>query len=242
MLAALAVLTIPVVATAAQAHDDADTPILGIVRANDYFSPSGPNDQRYNGHKVFLSSPRHNDSGDRGECRNPGYEENVNGRQFNWRAANGNFIGRAYRPTYSTRNLHGRGYQVAVSKNTRDNGHLNNRTRSRNWGSDVHIITHTNATTGCNASASYLLTMYQHTNDRGLATALGRALDPAVPSNFRQSRRPDLAELRTNAPRGDAYVELQFHDNQTTQKWIHSESVFAAWRYGIGVDRHLNYP
>jgi hypothetical protein len=41
-------------------------------------------DVPWNGVKVYLSSPRHASSGDRGEC---GWEENVNGRIFNLYAA-----------------------------------------------------------------------------------------------------------------------------------------------------------
>ena len=229
-------------AAPALAHDAGDTPVFGIVAVEDRFAPHGAYDDPFNGYRVYLSSPRHADSGSRGECRNPGREENVNGRQFNWRAANGNLIGKSREPRSRLRNLHARGYGVIVSPNTRDNGYLANRTASRNWGSDIHIVTHTNAFRGCNSSASYLLTMYFNSNDRALATELATALDGGVPAGRVTSFRSDLAELSTGATRGDAYVELQFHDNQATQRWLYGQSQHAAWRYGFAVDRYLNYP
>lgn len=225
----------------ASAHDGSYTPILGIVTTTDYFYPSSGEDP-YNGYRVYLSSPRHGNSGSRGECYNPGREENQNGRQFNWRAANGNFIGEAYTRTNPRRNLHSRGYYVAVSPNTRDNRYRANRDASRNWGSDLHIVTHTNASNGCNSSASYLLTLYDESNDQTFASNLGSALNPGVPSSWSHRRRTDLAELGTGATFGDAYVELQFHDNQSAQTWLYGETHKAAWRYGYGVDQYLSYP
>jgi hypothetical protein len=83
----------------------------------------------------------------------------VNGRQFGWWAGTGNWYGSNYAPEFSLRNLHGRGYKVYLSKNTKDDGYLGNRNASRNWGSKVHIVTHTNGTTGCDTDNSYLLTL-----------------------------------------------------------------------------------
>lgn len=136
----------------AVAHDDGSTGPIGIYSTTDYISPSGSRDQSYNGYRVFLSSPRHSDSRYRGECLPPnyqGYEENGNGRKFNWYAANGNYRGWDYVPDSVGRNLHWRGYQVAVSANVRDDGYIANRTLSRNWGSHAHIVSHSNASSGC---------------------------------------------------------------------------------------------
>lgn len=47
----------------------------------------------------------------------------------------------------------------------------------------------------------------------------------------------------TAAPEGTVYVELQFHDNQWSQRWIHDESNRrAAYLYGLAIDFHLVYP
>jgi hypothetical protein len=217
----------------------------GITSTNYYFSPSGSTDDPYNGYKVFLSSPRHADSGSRGECRSPGYEENVNGRQFNIAAANGVYMLDKYTayPNDHNRNVHARGYQVAVSRNSHDDGYLDNRTLSRNWGANLHIITHTNATSGCgSATQNYLLTMYEDSNDQVLASRLRTELDPYVPGSSQLVHRTDLAELATNASNGDAYVELQMHDVQSTQQWIYDTSFTVAYRYGVAIDAYLGYP
>lgn len=107
--------------SSATAHDGSDTAIYGIVTSVDYFaSDNGLNDDIQNGRRVSLSSPRHTDSGSRGECMNPGRQENENGRGFNWRAANGNYVGTTYSTTNRSRNLHARGYYVLVGPNTKD--------------------------------------------------------------------------------------------------------------------------
>lgn len=226
----------------AAAHDGSDTGIYGIVSVTDYFYPSGSYDDPYNGYRVYLSSPRHANSGNRGECWNPGRQENENGRGFNWRAANGNFIGSNYSTTNRSRNLHARGYYVAVSPNTKDDGYITNRDASRNWGSNLHIVTHTNALRGCGSTASYLMTMWSSSTDKALASKIGSLTDPAVPGGWNNPQRTDLAELGRNASHGDAYVELQFHDNQSTQSWLYSSAHEAAWRYGYAVDSYLGYP
>jgi hypothetical protein len=239
---AICAVLVCVPAPPALAHDGANTSPTAVTASEDRFSPSGPYDDAFNGYRVYLSSPRHRESGQKGECRNPGYEENVNGRRWNWLAANGNYIGGNYSVTSHARNLHARGYSVIVSPNSRDNGYLKNLYASRNWGSDLHIITHTNGIAGCPSNESYLLTMWSSATDRALATTLGRVLDGGIPGGLRGWQRTNLAELGTNAPRGDAYVELQFHDNPSAQAWLYRESVHHAWRYGYAVDRYLGYP
>ena len=228
------------------AHDGNDTQILGLVHTGDRFVPTGPHDDAFNGFKVYLSSPRHAASGNKGECRNPGYQENVNGRQWNWRAANGNFYADNYNTENHLRNLHGRGYKVHVSRNTRDNGYLENRTASRNWGAQLHIVTHTNGTTGCDTDNNYLLTLWENDadryDDRDLANALLTTMNPDVLGPGYLRRNTGLAELETGASRGDAYVELQFHDNQRTQRWIYNNSYRRAYLYGLAVDGYLGYP
>lgn len=229
-----ATLTIP----SSSAHDDADTPKMGYVWKADYFTPQGKNDDKANGVRVYLSSPRHSDSGHRGECED-GLDENINGRKWNFMAANADFHGGK---KSHKRNLHARGYTVLVSPNSRDNGYLNNREQSQNWGADLHIITHSNASVGCPGSASYLWLGYNQSNDLSLARALGDALDPQNPGGVTYQQRTELAELSTNAPLGDAYVEIAFHDNPAAQLWMRTKMRFATWAVGLGVDRYLKYP
>ena len=223
--AALSLLALGFVATPpAMAHDGSNTLRLGIANDEDTFSPFGVSDDNFNGFKVFLSSPRHDDSDSRGECTNPGRQENVNGRQWNWMAANGNYYDTVYDPSNHSRNLHGRGYKVHVSRNTKDNGYVANRTMSQNWGAQLHVVTHTNAdgSTGCSSeSANYFLAEWEHDgnayDDRDLAQAFHDRMKDVAPGGQNIWRATNLAELETNAPRGDAYIELVFHTKPAAQ-------------------------
>lgn len=84
--------------------------------------------------------------------------------------------------------------------------------------------------------------MWRDPNDKNLATEIGVDLNPYVPGVRQLNERPGLWELGTQASRGDAYVELQYHDNQTTQSWIYNHTDDTAFVYGQAVDAHLNYP
>ena len=152
-------------------------PPYEISDVSETFEPRGV---PWNGVRVYLSSPRHASSGERGEC---GWEENVNGRIFNLYAADLNDQGE----TLTTR-----GYQTRVSPNSRDDGWRLNRDESNNWGADIHIVTHTNAYVGCDNPAQYLLVMYKtgDANSVGLAERTAAAARPAG------ARRPEQLELR----------------------------------------------
>ncbi len=192
----------------AVAHDGTASSPEGISGGDFIISPSGGSDDAFNGYRVFLSSPRHADSGSRGECTNPGRQENVNGRFWNWYAANGNSVGTYYDTTNRSRNLHSRGYSVRVSKNSKDNGYLENSQTSANWGSHIHVVTHTNALGGCGNAADYLLTIWNQANDHQLADIFRPNLNSAIPGSTTNWQDTGLAELNTNRPLGDVYIEL----------------------------------
>lgn len=201
----------------------------------------------WNGVKVYLSSPRHSSSGSRGECRNPGWEENINGRFWNFYAANSNYYAERYDPTNPYRSLRSRAYAVTVSANARDDRYLANRAASDNWGAHVHLVTHTNAQAGgCGGSASYLLEMWQAGNERSstFASVLVSKLDPATPGGANKWSRSDLAELSARA-RDRAYSKLIFHTNRSAQYWFAGQSPDAqrsTWRYGWAIDYMLGSP
>lgn len=207
-----------------------------VLTATDY-TLSAPT---WNGYKVYLSAPRHPDSGARGEC---GWEENINGRNWNMYAANIQTNGTPLRP---------RGYHVTVSANARTvNGYITNRNNSNNWGANVHIVTHTNAPSagGCGSSAQYLLVMYEsgNSNSTGLRSQLLSKLDPAIPGGQESWNCDGLYECTAvNAPHV-AYVELFFHTNQSAVNWFqagggHGTGVNQSWLYAYAVDAHLGYP
>lgn len=90
-----------------------------------------------NGWRVYLSSPRHADSRFRGEC---GWEENINGRHWNYNATHANGAGDG--------GLMKRGYSVTLSANDRVDGAWININSSNKWGAHAHIVAHTNAAPG----------------------------------------------------------------------------------------------
>jgi hypothetical protein len=193
----------------------------------------------WNGYKVYLSSPRHTDSRSRGEC---GWEENINGRHWNYYAASVD--------TGGAGSIYDRHYSVAVSANARDGRYADNVSSANNWGADVYIVTHTNANVGCGNSASYLLVMYRTgvANSVRLTNELLSDLDPATPGGQNSWNCDGLYEcLYANASHR-AYVELFFHTNQSAVNWFQGDGleghggVTASWRYGVAVDERLGYP
>lgn len=178
----------------AAAHDATTTLTNAIVDVDEFLSP-GPGDEASNGIQVFLSSPRHADSGTKGECE-PGYQENINGRRWNIFAANRD----------DTNNMHRRGYTVRVSKNIKDNGFLANSENSRNWGSDIHIITHTDGFRRCPNGGDFSSFLWEDDigarDDRRLANELRELVEPQIPGPYNQQQRTDLGELDTNARGG----------------------------------------
>lgn len=196
----------------------------------------------WNGYKVYLSSPRHSNSGSRGEC---GWEENINGRHWN--------VNAALKQSYNSNGdrFFDRKYRAQVSPNSRDDGFLANRTASNNWGAHVHLPTHTNAPgggAGCPHSASYLLVMFRSGNSNSVALKdeLITRLNPVTPGGNNSWNCDGLAECNANAPHR-AYVELFFHTNSSAVNWYqagggHGSGVTYAWRYGWAIDVRLGYP
>jgi hypothetical protein len=207
-----------------------------ISDVSETFEPRGV---AWNGVKVYLSSPRHASSGDRGEY---GWEENVNGRIFNLYAADLND---------SAATLSTRGYQTQVSANPRDDGWRLNRDESNNWGADVHIVTHTNAYVGCDNPAQYLLVMFKtgDANSIGLKDELLAHLDPQVPGGQNSWNCDNLGECAANAPH-IAYIELFFHTNQAAANWFigplsdarATGAINASPHLGAALDEHLGSP
>ena len=207
-----------------------------ISDVSETFEPRGV---AWNGVKVYLSSPRHSNSGSRGEC---GWEENVNGRIFNLYAADLND---------SAATLSTRGYRTQVSANPRDDGWRLNRDESNNWGADVHIVTHTNAYVGCDNAAQYLLVMFKtgDANSIGLKDRLLAHLDPQVPGGRNSWNCDNLGECAANAPH-IAYIELFFHTNQAAANWFigplsdarATGATNASPHLGAALDEHLGSP
>jgi hypothetical protein len=131
-----------------------------------------------------------------------------------------------------------------VGPNPKDDAILTNRSHAQDWGADVTIITHSNAG---KPSKPYNLVLWDSKKDKALAEELSARLGSGVPGadNVGSDNAyfgGNLAELKGNAAKGDAYVELQFHDVRSSQTWMANEAHTAAWLYGLAVDVHLGYP
>lgn len=194
----------------------------------------------WNGWRVYLSSPTHSDSGSRGEC---GWEENINGRHWNYYAASVN--------TGGLGSLYDRHYYVIVSGNPRDDSYASNVTYANNWGANVYIITHSNAQTGgCPGSASYLLVMYPSASSPSVSfkDSLLYQLDPATPGGQNNWNCDGFYECNSVNATRRAYVELFFHTNQSAVNWFQGSGaegaggVTESYRYGAAVDMELGYP
>lgn len=193
----------------------------------------------YNGYRVYVSPPRHIDSGSRGEC---GWEENINGRHWSVHSAAWSHGGDG--------GFRARGYQVTVGANVRDDNWAANRTASNNWGASVHLPTHTNALHGCSSGGGgdYFLAMYNgnHTYGYALANNLVEVLGPSMPGGNQMWEQGGLGELQANANH-QAYAELFFHDTQSHVNWFQAgggdgDGVTFSWRYGSAVDTQLGFP
>lgn len=214
-----------------------------LITSNDkdYISLPVSGGQSWNGHLVYLSSPRHADSGNRGEL---GWEENINGRHWNVYVANGSYVMGQSNPTSQFRNLNARGYKVRVSSNQRDNGWKDNRTKSNNWGATVHHVTHTNATQG-----TYTLAMYRANDQVSIDYANDVADWTNVPVPGGRSvfeTTGDEINSLNDAP-NVVYSELFFHDTQMHVDWFEAgggagDGVKWASVIGTALDIHLNYP
>lgn len=192
----------------------------------------------WNGKKVYLSSPRHVSSGSRGEC---GWEENINGRHWNSYAASVNTGGEG--------SFWDRKYSVTVSANARDDQYMQNVSSANNWGADVYIVTHTNASVGCGNSASYLLVMYRSTVPNSIALKDELLyMDPVLPGGQNNWNCDIYDECLSPNASHRAYVELFFHTNQAAVNWFQdngaegSGGVNESFRYGMAVDIRLGYP
>jgi len=229
----------------------------------DYYGLPVSGGEAWNGNLVYLGSPRHTDSGNRGEC---GWQENINGRYFGHNAATTNYYAGTLSSTNIWRNLNTRGYKVVLSANTGGVGAdpslwEDNQEASNSLGADVHIVSHTNAQAlkgcpGTPGTASYVISAYNAavpdsiTMATKLAGRLGGFPDDGV--GVRLGDRLNLLNgsgeigIYTDAP-FRAYVELFFHTNQTDVNWFGKAGGGVggsgeAYNYGIAVDQAMGYP
>lgn len=130
-------------------------------------------------------------------------------------------------------------------KNGLDGTMYTRASESNAWGADLHIPIHTNA---ANRSVTGTRIMSYDTNGEGYkaAQAIFNVLAPVTPGKSENiTAHPTLYEIRTtNAP--CVYIECEFHDVETTAKWIieHVDDIGEAIAKGVcnyyGVDYKEN--
>ena len=228
---------------------------LALPACDEYYNYYPPSGTSWNGYKIFISTAHHGSYGqpprDNTSPCLTGYSENTTSDFIAWQAAD---------PTLASGSWHTlakRGYRVRVGhRNLTRNAELSNA-----WGSDYHIIIHTNAATAIcdrnadlNTGASGTETWYYpgSTQGEGLADELLDNIGPLSPGRrggqehtpraaVSGSRtRPELAATSMPA----AYVEAAFHTFGPDVDYLWSS---AGW-YNIGrtiamsVDMFLGYP
>ena len=116
--------------------------------------------------------------------------------------------------------LEAHGFEVKIGDNGGDELYPQRVAESNNWGADLHIPIHTNASNGSTQGA---LVMCYSTSEADMkpAQAVYNALVQVVPSHsgLGVRTRQDLYEINsTNAV--CVYVECDFHDNADVAAWI----------------------
>lgn len=209
----------------------------------------------WNGYLIFLSPSTHNQApGAQGECL--GLEEDAINFYIAWLSIHSEYYNDTYQPTHSGRNLRTRGYDVILGQGST---YQENYSSSNYYGANIHLPMHSNARPSSenprctDTSSSFFGThvMYRSGNTLGqdLANALRYAIGPVSPGpNERVCYNPgggctdiELLEVKTYATA--AYIESEFHDWDIGAQWLWTPSSETwAWRVGVGVDQHLNYP
>jgi hypothetical protein len=211
-----------------------------------------------NGKRVFLSAPRHSDSHTKPQCSN-GWEENVNGRYHNTQAGGGVYYYEQVSDSPS-RNIQGRGYNVMIGRNPRDNGidagAGENTYLSDNFGADVHHVVHSNGNTNplCTSSSkqyweTFYSDRYGHNDDLAQWTYWAyKKADSMIPGPLYAPKHESLTKPKSlyEAGRPDAphtaYMELSHHSSLAGQAFMKGDAKRIAWRLGWAIDKLLGYP
>lgn len=127
--------------------------------------------------------------------------------------------------------LEANGYEVKVGDNSKEGSYVNRVTESNNWGADLHIPIHTNAGGGCGT----LMLAYPISVQDKYVTNIYNEVANLTPTTDRGIQcNQDLYEINcTNCV--CAYIEVEFHDNISTEKWIDSNIDNIGKAIAIGV-------
>lgn len=133
------------------------------------------------------------------------------------------------------------GYIVKVGDNSKEKTYVNRVKESNDFKADIHICIHTNAGGGC---GTLVLCHPSRVNNEYVNSVYERVASLTPSKDKGIFPRTDLYEInKTNAL--CIYVEVDFHDNKTTETWIYSniENIALAICKGIfDIDEKDNFP
>lgn len=110
------------------------------------------------------------------------------------------------------------GYTVKVGDNSKEGSYVTRATESNNWGADLHVPIHTNAGGGV---GTLMLAYPSSVNDKYVVNIYNEVANLTPTKDRGVQSRSNLYEINsTNCV--CAYIEVEFHDNTTTENWIDS--------------------
>lgn len=110
------------------------------------------------------------------------------------------------------------GYIVKVGDNSKEKSYVNRVKESNDFKADIHICIHTNAGGG---SGTLVLCHPSRVNNEYVNSVYERVASLTPSKDKGIYPRIDLYEInKTNAL--CVYIEVDFHDNQTSENWIYS--------------------
>lgn len=110
------------------------------------------------------------------------------------------------------------GYTVKVGDNSKEGSYVERTTESNNWGADLHVPIHTNAGGGV---GTLMITYPSSVNDKYVVNIYNEVANLTPTKDRGVQSSSNLYEINsTNCV--CAYIEVEFHDNVTTENWIDS--------------------
>ncbi len=125
------------------------------------------------------------------------------------------------------------GYTAKVGDNTKEKSYPKRVSESNTWGADLHICIHTNAGGG---HGTLVMSYPSSCNNKYVESVYKEVanLTPTVDKGIQA--RSDLYEI-ANTRAVCCYIEVDFHDNATIEKWIdeHIDDIAKAIARGVCV-------
>lgn len=110
------------------------------------------------------------------------------------------------------------GYTVKVGDNSKQGSYVARAKESNNWGADLHVPIHTNAGGGV---GTLMLTYPTSVNNKYVVNIYNEVANLTPTKDRGIISRSNLYEINSTKC-VCAYIEVEFHDNATTENWIDS--------------------